>query len=234
MNQHPHDLFRAAQRVSAGTLREWLGRDWWRWRDVLAFAPVRAVGDGFFEVLPAAAARARDVRPVVAVRAGVPAAWIVADAQAVEGRRLAYPAELTGPVHDTPRDAALCRHLCTLAGEEVVDLLALDFGLVKSPRLLCGMAEALGDADGEVADAADEDSPLPLAGAVRDVLFGRVGLVLPLGNAVARAAYLRRAGAVVAPSLDAARAVKKLLEVPMREPKLFVREAPRDAAGKAA
>ncbi|MBU8543982.1 MULTISPECIES: hypothetical protein [Roseomonadaceae] len=159
------------------------------------------------------------MRPIVAVRAGIPDRWMVVGD---DGFGIAYPAEFADPVSGLPRDHEEIDLCCLLSGAEVVDLLACDFRLSRPPRALTGMASALGDPHGEVAMRATESAPLRVAASVADVLFGGRVAVLPLGDDAARAAYLRGAAAVTAPDLASARAMKKLLEVPVAMPKLFV------------
>jgi hypothetical protein len=242
-----HRLFRLAQDLAHAhgfTRRHGL------WRDLIGVLPVRAVGDHNFDVVELRLARQSDLRPVIALRAGVPDAWIEAPPPLPDGwaecalemgegdpardvTQIVYPEALCDPVHKTPRADAADRLAwwAMMAGHDIVDLATCDWALAKPPRLLRGMADALGDTLGAVADEATQAAPLRVAETVRDVLFGPPGMVLPIGNAVARAGYLRRAAAVVAPSLEAARRVNKLLEAPpVAGPALFVAKQEARAA----
>jgi len=242
-----HRLFRVAQRgADAGG---WL-RGHGLFRHLVGVLPVRAVGDRHFDVIEPAAARVSDLRPVIALRAGVPDAWVEAPPPlpdgwaecalemgegepAMDAPRIAWPPALCDAVHGLPRADAADRLAwwSMVAGHDILDLMACDWAMAKPPRLLRGMADALGDALGEAADRATPAAPLRVAETVRDVVFGPPGLVLPIGDAAARAAYLRRAAAVVAPTLEAARRVNKLLEAPpVAGPALFVAKQEARAA----
>ena len=238
-------LFAVARRFGdAARYYDGFGRAGGLLRDVVGLLPVRAAGEGYFEVMEFAAARPADFRPVVAVRQGVPAHWIDAPAPLPEGwadlamemgveappadtARIAYPAGIACPVHGVPLPghAARLRWWGMVAGLDVVDLIACDYAMRRPPRVFLGHADALGDATGDAADEADEAAPLPVVECVADALFGPPGCVLPLGDAGRRAAYLRRASALVAPSLDLGRKLKRLVEAPVAAPKLFVMEA---------
>lgn len=205
-------IFATAQRYAdrVGLLRDRAGPSFGLWRQVVGLLPVSPVGDDWFEVMDARAARPADFRTIVAVRHGAPAAG--------------YPQWMLDAVHGLPiHHAAEAAWWRMVAGEEIVDLLACDAAMRQPPRLLVGMAEALGDPFGEAAQQASAAEPLRVAETVADVVFGAAGRVLPLGNADRRAAYLRQASAVVVDSLDAGRRVKKLMEQPAASgPSLFV------------
>jgi hypothetical protein len=173
-------------------------------RPVLGLLPMRAVGEAWWEPIEPKLARARDIRPVVAVRAGaVPPGLVVRDA-----------------VHGVAQDAARAAWWQMMAGEDIVDLLACDWGLSKPPRRLLGQALALGDPNGM---RAEEGEPVHIARGVAEALTVP-GLVLPLGDAGERAAYLRGcAGGIVARDLDHGAALKKAAVVPpVAAPQLFV------------
>lgn len=173
-------------------------------RPALGLLPMRAVGEDGWEPIEPKLARARDVRPVVAVRTG-----------AVPGDLVARDA-----VHRLPRDPMRARWWSMVAGEDVVDLLACDWAMVKPPRVLRGVALALGDPDGLLAE---EEAPVHVARSVAEALTVP-GLVLPLGDEARRAAYLRGcAGGIVARDVAHGAILKKLCAVPVvAPPKLFV------------
>ena len=134
-------LFAAGQRALSPELRrDIFGASGARlFRDIVGVLPGRAAGDGYWEPMPWRAALRKDLRMVVAVRAGDvedDAAWACVDRD---------------PIHALPSDGgARVRHmLSVLHGADILDLLAFSLAMDRAPRRLTGMAEALGvGADG--------------------------------------------------------------------------------------
>lgn len=200
-------LFEAARHAAvAGRVGPAMfGQRAWLMRGVLGVLPVRAVGSDGWEPTEPRLARERALRPIIAVRAGLPEAWGDAIPDCVERHPAGMP---------TPRGRTMIESWSALRGAEIIDLLACDWALAKPPRRLVGAAATLGfGADGQE-DTWEGDVPVQLCRSIGEwvgTLFRARASVL-LGNAgEQQATVLRFAGGVVCQDLAHGETVERLM-----------------------
>lgn len=139
--------------------------------------PALPHGADGWDVLDARSARPRQWRLVLPVRCRCPDDGYLDDVD---------------PVHGAALDVGFARAQSAVFGGHVVDLLAVDFSMLRPPRRLVGVAAALGfGCAGEYTD--HDDQPVPIARDLRDWLHRLPdGLTLPLGPIAEQAETLRQ------------------------------------------
>lgn len=210
MRCDPGEVFAGAQRRGEAELlaaaKGHRGRAWYRARQLFGSWPVQLRGDDGWEPLPERAALAHEERTLLAVRGG----WV--DWSRIPGME---PGVLPGLWADG--QAWRVRGWRAVFGPEVLDVIALPPpGRRDRWRFLVGRVEALGDPEGELAEAygPEADEAVPVARSLRGWLAGAMrGAILPLGDEWAKAAYLRRLPmALVAEDLAHGLALERLLK----------------------